>query len=337
MTTENSSQESSTTSGSTTSSDTTSTPQSQPSSSTPQTQSAPAASASGSAAPVIGSDGQPAPYQPNYKFKAFGKEHEIDETFRGLIKDKDSEEKIRKFHEKAYAMEKFQEDRNKFKSEFEQFKTKVDPDLRAMNHFNNLLKNKDWDNFFGGLKVPEDEIFNWVQKRLELRNMDPAQRAQIEQASQARQQNYFYEQQMQQQQQSYQQLAVETRSMQLDSLMARQEVSSQAEKIDQAYGKIGAFRDLVIEEAANHWHRTGQDLPAEAAVQMAIQKFGRLVGAGSSVVVPQSGSPAPAQQAGQPTGNQAPIIPHVAGSGRSPVKKAFKSLDDLKAHAKTLT
>lgn len=330
MTTENSSQTSDTTASAaaTTSSD--STP-----SAAPASQPAPA-SASAAATPASGvADAQPAapaPFQPNFKFKAFGKEHEIEDTFRSLIKDKDTEEKVRKFHEKAYAMEKFQEDSKKFKGDFESYKAQTEPNLKAMNHFNNLLKNKDWDNFFGGLQVPKEEIFDWVRKQLELESMDPRQRSEIERANQIRQQNYAYEQQMQEQTQSFQQLSVQTRQMQLDSLMARQDISSQAEKVDQAYGRIGAFRDLVIEEAANHWHRTQQDLPADAAVQLALKKFGVFLSPQGAVT-----SPAQAAAPSAPAGNAAPIIPHVAGSGRSPVKKSPRSLDDLRAIAKQLT
>jgi len=339
MTTENSSQESASTSAG--SSDSGSSSQESgtqnPISSTPQSASATdAASTQGSAAPQLGPDGKPvAPvYQPNFKFKAFGKEHEIEEIYRGLIKDKDTEEKIRKLHEKAFAMEPFQNESKKFKTELEQFKAQTEPNMRAMNHFNNLLKNKDWDNFFGGLKVPEEEIFNWVQKRLDLRAMPAEQRAEFERQAQIRQQNYQYENELSETQQQYQQLATETRSMQLDNVLARQEIQSQADQIDRAYGQPGAFRNLVIEEAMNHYHRTQQDLPADQAVQMTVQKYSRFLAAqNQSVVAP----PSMQVQAAAPQGTtqgQAPIIPHVGGSARSPVKKSPRSLDDVKKLAK---
>jgi hypothetical protein len=134
-------------------------------------QSAGTGSSGGGSDAVSGETAQPV-YQPNYKFKAFGKEHEIDESFRAFIKDKDTEERFRKLHEKSYAMEKFQADERKIKSEYDQFKTQAEPNLKAMAHFDTLLKNKDWDNFFGGLKIPHDEIFGWVQKQLEMRACD---------------------------------------------------------------------------------------------------------------------------------------------------------------------
>jgi hypothetical protein len=339
MTTENSSLEStgSSASSSDTSSSSTDNSSSQGASTPSQSSdSSNAASTQGSVAASQDANGNPvvAPaYQPNFKFKAFGKEHEIEDTFRGLIKDKETEEKIRKFHEKAYAMEQFQQESKKYKSELETFRQQADPNLKAMNHFNNLLKNKDWDNFFGGLKIPKEEIYNWVEKQLSLQAMPPEQRAEFERQAQVRQQNYAYEQELSQTQQQYQQLATETRSMQLDNLMARGDVSKQAEAVDQAYGQIGAFRNLVIEEAVNHYHRTGEDLPADQAVQMTIQKYSRFLQTQNQGVV----STQQQVQAGASQGTsqgQVPIIPHVGGSARSPIKKQPRSLDDLKALAK---
>jgi hypothetical protein len=334
MTTENSSQE--TASSGATSSDQTSSSAESSSTQTTQAASAPAAaSEQGSVANPIASEPSAAPlaYQPNFKFKAFGKEHEIEETFRALIKDKETEEKVRKFHEKAYAMEKFQADEKKIRGEFDQFKQTTEPNMRAMSHFNNLLKNKDWDNFFGGLKVPEEEIFNWVEKRLQMRQLPPEQRADLERQAQVRQQNYAYENELSQTQQSYQKLATETRLMQLENVMARQDVSSQAQAIDKVYGQIGSFRNLVIEEAANHYTRTGEDLPADQAVQKALDKYGRFLAA-QNQSAPISQTAIPGAQSQAAAQGQAPIIPHVGGSARSPIKKSPRSLDDIKKMAR---
>lgn len=335
MTTENSSQETAS-SGATSSDQSASSSQSSSQSTQTPASAAPATSSEGSVANPIAAGTDPAAppvYQPNFKFKAFGKEHEIEETFRGLIKDKETEEKVRKFHEKAYAMEKFQADEKKIRGEFDQFKQTTEPNMRAMNHFNTLLKNKDWDNFFGGLKVPEEEIFNWVEKRLQMRQMPPEQRAEFERQAQIRQQNYSYENELSQTQQSYQKLATETRLMQLENIMARQDVSSQAQAIDKVYGQIGSFRNLVIEEAANHYSRTGEDLPADQAVQKALDKYGRFLAAQNPGAPTLQGQPSGGQPQASSQGN-VPIIPHVGGSARSPIKKSPKSIADLKAMAK---
>jgi hypothetical protein len=121
--------------------------------------------------------------------------------------------------------------------------------------------------------------------------------------------------------------------MQLDNILARGEVAQQAEAIDRVYGTPGSFRNLVIEEARAHFLGTGQDLPADQAVQMAAAKYGRFITAQQNAVTSNQfsgGAPQATQQ------GQVPIIPHVGGSARSPIKKQPRSLDDIKALAKSM-
>lgn len=273
----------------------------------------------------------PPQYQPNFKFKAFDKEYEVDELFRPLIKDSETEEKIKKLHSKAYAMEAFQEKLHKSRSEYDQFKQSIEPKVKSFDYFNVLLENKDWDTFFNKLGVPDEEIFSFVEKKLALLNAPADQRAEYERQLALRQQHYAQSQQLQEIQQAYQQQAVQTRTMQLESLMARADVTNYAASWDSKVGNVGAFRQLVIEEAANVYHATGRDMSAEEAINHVIQKFGKVVG-------PMGAQPAQASPAQQtPAAAAPPIIPHVAGRGTSPVKKVPKSLDDLKKLADEMT
>lgn len=341
MTTDDSSQGSSS-QGEVTSESSSSSAPAQNTNTTQSDSSAGAASASSGsvASSAVDANGNPVlaspAYQPNYKFRAFGKEHEIPENFRSFIKDKETEEAFRKIHEKSFAMEKFQADEKKIKGDFDSYRTDTEPNIRAFNHFNNLLKNKDWDNLFGGLKVPEEEIFNWVEKRLQLRQMPAEQRQEFERQAQVRQQNYAYENQLNEIQTQHKQLATQTRVMQLENVLARQDVSSQAEQIEKAYGEPGAFRNLVIEEAVNHYNRTGEDLPADQAVHMAVQKYGRFLQGANQGTVNSQGQQVSAQASQNATQSSPPIIPHIGGSSRSPVRKQPRSIEDLKNMAKNL-
>src|SRR5688572_23823320 len=51
-------------------------------------------------------------YTPNFKFKVLDKEHEIEERFRKLIKDADSEKMIRELHEKSFGIEAIKSQRD---------------------------------------------------------------------------------------------------------------------------------------------------------------------------------------------------------------------------------
>ena len=93
-------------------------------------------------------------YQPNYKFKAYEKEYELDELYRPLIKDADTEAKIKALHSKAYALDPMKEKLEGTRKEFDGFKSTVEPKVRAFEQFNKILENKDWDTFFKKLNVP---------------------------------------------------------------------------------------------------------------------------------------------------------------------------------------
>lgn len=274
-------------------------------------------------APVVPS------WQPNYKFKAFGKEHEIGPEFRNFIKDADTEKAFRKLHEKAYALEPLQADRDRFRTELETFKSSNEPTLRAVNQLNKLLTNKDYDNFFSGLGIKDEEIFNWVSKKLDIMNMPPDQKAQFEQQQQLRMEKYQLEHAHQEMQQQYQQQAVQARTMQLDSVLSRPDVGSYAQQWDSKTGEIGSFRSLIVEEARAEFAKNGHDMSAEEAVNHVIKKFGKIVGQPQAI---DGGSAQPGIQASPQFGQQQkpPIIPHVAGRGTSPIKKVPKSLDDIK-------
>lgn len=276
-------------------------------------------------------DGAPAApvFTPNFKFKAFDKEYEIEEGLRPLITDSDKEKAIRKLHEKAYALDPMKENLNKVRTEFDGYKQSIEPKIKNFDFLNKIVQNKDWDTFFTKVGVPEQEIFDWVSKRIDLMQAGPQQQAEYQRQMAIREQSYMQESQLAQYQNMYQQQAVQTRTMQLDSLLNRPDVSKYASSWDEKTGSVGAFRQLVIDEAANNFHQTGRDMSTEEAINHVINRFGKVISVNTAPEIQaQPGSPqAP---------KQVPIIPAIGGKGTSPVKKVPRSLDDLKAMAKDL-
>lgn len=328
MTTDNSSQDTAPTSAPEASAST-STSSSQASTSTPQ---ASTSASGGSVAQAVqaGADnaGPATPvYNPNYKFKVYDKEYEIDPLFRPLIKDADTEEKIRQMHSKAYALETMKEKLEKTREESQQYRQSVSKDLKTYEFFNTLVGNKDWDTFFGRLGVPDEEIFKFVEKKIQMLQATPEQRAEYDRQIELKQQAYYQNQHIQELNQAYQTQAVQTRTMQLESLLARPDVQKYAAAWDEKSGSIGAFRQLVVDEAAAAFYTQGRDLSAEEAINLVVQKFGRVITPAQQAAMTQASAPM------QTTPQGTPIIPNVAGRGTSPVKKAPKSLDDLRKMA----
>lgn len=275
-------------------------------------------------------------FTPNWKYKAFGKEKEIDEFWRPLVKDPDSEKKVKDIFTKADAFEDLKSRYEFTQKDYQEVLTEhqaLDRDVRKVMKFK---ADGDYENFFQALRIPDQDIFNYVQKRLDLMNLPPEQRQALEMQSKERQRLYELEEQNQYLEQTYQTQAVQARTMQLDSVLSRPDISSAASAWDSKTGQLGSFRDLVIEEGQKAFYTTGQDLPVEHVVNMVVQKFGKFL------ETPQASTPnfqtqQPQSAAPQVVAAPKPVIPNLNGRGTSPVKRSPKSLDELKSMAKEMS
>lgn len=298
---------------------------------------------------VVPAEGQaPAPatpqFQPNYKFKAFGKEKEIPEMFRSVIKDENSERQVREVFTRAEAFDdmkaRFEHSSREGQHVLNEF-TALDRDVRRVTGF---LAKGDIDNFLKSVRLSDNDLIKYLQTKAQYMQ-DPQLSQQYQNQVQQREELYNRNEQYQNLQTSYSNQAVQARTMQLDNILSRQDVSSVASQWDTQTGEIGAFRNLVIGEAASYYALHKQDLSAEQAVNVALQKFGRLIPKASpQAVAPGQAAPAAMNpQAPAPQAPQAPVvvapkpaIPTLQGKGTSPVKQVPKSLDDLKRMGKEI-
>jgi hypothetical protein len=276
-------------------------------------------------------------WTPNWKFKAFDKEHEVEEWVRPLVKDAETEEKIKKLHSKAYAMDGMKEKLEKQRGEFETYKSTVTPKLKTYDFLDVILKNGDFDTFFDRIGVKDEVLFDWFEKKLEMLQASPTQKAEYQKQMALKQQSYSQATQLEELQQAHAEQIYQTRMMQLDSTLMRPDVSQYAQAWDQRKGQIGAFRKLVIDQAAAVYSQTNgvKDLSAEEAVDYVIQNFGVILGLQQQAQTPQVAMNTP--QTTVVTPPTAPVIPTIASRGTSPVKKVPKSLDDLKKLAAELS
>lgn len=278
-------------------------------------------------------------YEPNFKYKAFGKEKEIPETFRSIIKDADSEKQVREVFTRAEAFDdmkgRYENVSNQHQQTLNNF-TALDRDVKRVMGFRNK---GDLDNFFASIRLSDAEIIHHLQNKASYMG-DPAQKQQYQQQVDQRAQMLTQQEQYENLQQSYSTQAVQARAMQLDMVLSRPDVSGVASAWDSKSGEIGSFRDLVIQEATSLSILHKQDISAEQAVNIVLQKFGKLVqqpAPQAPVVAPQAPAPTPEaapQAPAQPVVVAKPVIPIMNGKGTSPVKQVPKSLDDLKRMGK---
>jgi hypothetical protein len=302
------------------------------SNSTPTKESPGAAGGSTSAAATPESTAAPAApaYTPNFKYKAALQEKELDEFWRPLVKDADSEKKVKELFTKVDAFDFIKSKKEETEKNLQSLAQDYQQVSSTVHKFNNSVKSGDLSSAFRLAGITKEQIFRWTQQQLALMEMPPEQRQQFEQFEQAQMQKSNLEEQVSMLQEQYQQQAVQARSMQLDVALAKPEVSQFSQAWDTHSGQPGSFRQFVIEEAQKAYYTTQQDLSPEQAIAMVMQRFGKFLNTGDTVApTPQAASIQAAQQA-------KPVIPHVAGKAASPIKKVPRSLDDLRKLAKEM-
>lgn len=269
-----------------------------------------------------------APYQPNFKFKHGGKEHEFEDWAKPFVKDAATEAKLREMHQKAYGLDYLKTDKQNLKTELTDVKTKFEETEKAIETIGSFAKNKDWDSFFEALSIPKDEILRYAVE-VARREQDPQQKAQWESARQAQIAARNYEQQysiLQQQQQLFQ---VEQRMVQLKSELSKPGNSQIIETYNAGMENPSAFEEFVIRIGQQHAVQ-GRDIPVAEAVQEAVR---HLKAVNPSLgYSPEQTQATPANRVVQPSGK--PVIPNIKGRGTSAVKSTVRSIDDIRALAK---
>jgi hypothetical protein len=275
-------------------------------------------------------------YKPDYKLKVYDEEKELDDPFlKNLIKDADSEKKVKEIAQKYLGFDTVKQRHDKTKNDFGQYYQTTQPKAEVYDQYSKLQQKGDLEGIFEFLKIPDEAIFRYAVQKAEQANLSPEQRQAIQYQRQISNQKNYLEEQNQQLQQTQSQQLSQFRAQELNWVMARPEVSSVAQAFDTRNGK-GSFQNLVRDKGLAHYAATNgrEDLTAEQAVTEVIKLIG-------GFVTPTSqGAPTPGAPAGQALIQQngaPPIIPNVTGRGTSPVKKQVRSIADLKQKAQEMS
>lgn len=272
-------------------------------------------------------------YTPNYKFTHLGKEMELDEWARPLITNAEVEKKLKEIYQKAHGVDHFRSGFDKERSAHGETKKvaekfyAIDKDLKTLGGY---LAKEDYDSFFKNINIPNEKIFQWVQKKLQEMGLPPEQQAALKAQQMERERLYHLEQQTQEMQTVMQQQQVQARTYELRSSMSKPEVQQFASRYDSVKGQPGAFEQAVIKYGAFVNRMNGTDLSAEEAIQGVMSEYGSFLSQQPQAAMMQQ----PASPQGQST--PPPVIPHVAGKGVSPVKAKPRTLDDLRELSRNL-
>jgi hypothetical protein len=275
------------------------------------------------------------PWTPNFKFKAGGKEHEIGEAYRGIIKDQATLDEVKRLHEKAYGLDSVLKSRESMEHQLQSLAPKlqeyetVTKNFARLSHF---VENGDFDSFFEGLGISEEQIAQWVQHKIELANAPKHVQEAYAKNRQLLAQTFDREQEN---------LSLRSQASEIEKARAYgavyETVSSLAPDFASAYdAKMGegAFIEAVINKGVQILNATGYEPPVEKVVALLQDELQRLGFAAQAPQQMQGMQQATQPQA--PTGvapTPKPAIPVIPAGGKSPVQTPIKSMEDLKKRA----
>lgn len=270
-----------------------------------------------------------AAYNPDFKFKANNKEHEIPEMLRAVIKDAKSEEFVKKIFAKAYGLDAVKERYGSVREELQQVRQAHSSVMEQVSEARTAYQRGDMDTVFDTLRISPEKVLQWAVEKVQLSQMPPEQRQMLEGQKQAERQAYLQQKQMEQYGEQTMQQQAQYLSQMLELVLERPDYSAAAQAYDSRKNSPGAFRDLVIRVGESEHALTGKVLTPMEAAQKALEWLGETP---RSATAPMAQPPAAATPATQTPEKK--TLPNLANAGArnnsAPAKSKMKSLDDLK-------
>jgi hypothetical protein len=288
------------------------------------------------AAQSAASEEEAAPeWAPDFKYKVKDETFDMEDWTKDLIKDKETEEKLKVLFSKGHGIEDIKSDRASLRQENEELNTNFASTSEELGNMkqsleliSNFVKNDQMDLFFEALQIPEDKILKFAIERLKYRELPQEQRQQIDAQRNTEKRLQEAEWQNQQLTSQQEQAIIHQRVAQLDHALSDPNVVNVAQTFDTRAGREGAFKEQVI-MMGNHYDATyGQDLSVQEAVKKTVEQYSGILGT-NQATEPVANVTTPTQTPNQ-VAQAKPVIPNVRGRNTSPVRSSPTSIDDLR-------
>lgn len=268
-------------------------------------------------------------FQPEFKFKAGGKEFEIPEKFRALITDATSQKEVVEIMEKAYGLDDLKPRHIKQKEQLEYLTKDVLPSYqkqdKLINELAKLHDTHDFDSLFERLGTNEQKLQEWMYKKLSL---TPEQKELYNQNRELQKQLYERETENQTLSQTAEAAKREIEQEQEQKILATLDYtvnngeSKDVAKAFDAMNGEGAFKNKVIQYAAFIEQTEKKNLSIEDAIKGFI-KFSNF----------QPATAQPVQSGSQAAPKEKPTLPVTAAKSYSPSSQSVTSIKQLRAKA----
>jgi len=269
---------------------------------------------------------EPAAYEPDFTYKAYDESGEFPEWMRETITDKDREDEIRGIYAKSLGLDgmktRYEGVKGDLVSEQEKYSKRDGEYNQLYDHVSNVdnMIKDDLDMFFHTVGLTPEKIFEWTEKRLDT-YQDPTQQQQYQDnlrtksdyGRQAQETNFLRGQN--------EQLLASQNQTQLQLAMQDQGNADFKANFEKAMGD-GKFLDEVSSFSQNYYQQNQKHMSPVDAIAQVKAKYQPFM----------QSAPANAAPVEKPA-----VIPNLgSGSGGSPVKRKYKSFDELRAAAQRM-
>lgn len=262
-------------------------------------------------------------YQPSFKYKVLGKEMEIDEAFRSIIKDQETEKKVREIFEKAGGLDHYKTKYSELEGKYGEVESNYSQVIQEIQNLSQLWK-FDKKGFFKGLGINPTDVYKWVMDEAKMAELPPEQRAVYDERREAQIKAITTERQNQAMSERIAQYDAQARAFELSQELTKPDIANLVAAYDEIYGEK-AFENEVVQQGYLYSTLNKKDISAAHAVAMVAGRVKPLVDRLSQ----QQSAAAPGAGVNQAAKPQK-VIPNVKSGALSPAKKKITSLDELR-------
>jgi hypothetical protein len=268
-------------------------------------------------------------YVPNFKFTAANKEYEIDEFIRPVIKDPETEKKVKALYEKAYGLDLVKSHRDELKQKYQELKQEYEPIKNDIITASRFIKNGDIMGLMEFLGIPKEMVFKAVKAEIDYLQMPPEQRQYVDAQRQAQQRAYELEMGNYELQRQVEEKQVESLDYQFKMAMSLPEVQQVASYYNSLPGKQqGDFEQAVLKHGSALYYLHGKLLPPLEVIKDFINYIGYSPDRTQQTTVVQPNENQPKQTV--VVKPEKPTITPVKSKSSTPVKSKIRSIEDLK-------
>lgn len=263
-------------------------------------------------------------FTPNYKYKAYGKEFEMDEWARPLVNESNHAE-LTKLFERAGGFDQLKEHSKKIEQEYNSTRANYQQLASVKNTLLQNLDRGDLDSVFNYLGLKEDAIFDYARTKLEYQALPPEQRQAHDHYHQLNRQVIESQNQVQQNRLALEEITRQKHELETMQVYSNPKYSSVINSFNGSRGNEKAFDEVVRMIGSNEFYATGRNLPVAEVVERAINFLGLSNQEQANYVNSQQapGNNIPNKPAPKP------ITMIGKGGSQVPVKKNIATMADL--------